>query len=221
MKRLIYLKFTDDNGKKIIRSNIDDFRTLRSRHLEVINNLQGFQKDENLNELMIKALTYYERGEYREALINLEESLQKMPQLEQYIFYYIRICRRVLSIQPTYTDLDYEKKLNSYKSWVNFLPSWLKWVIPEIVWLVRCKWCGQYTKYIHPDTPTFGFSNDNLCSNCGAMYPMPSWMWDSPDGRAYSYYRMSFSSENKQFYKEFLMDYDPHPLVENSGLFKK
>jgi len=221
MRRPVYLKFNDTRGKTITRSTMDDFSTLPSRHLEVINNLPGFKEDADLNNLMIKALDNYERGEYNEALIDLNKCLEKMPQLEPYIFYYIRVCERVLSFPSTYNDRIYEEKLNTYKSRVKSLPKWLLWTVPEIEWLVRCKWCGQYTKYINPDIPTFGFSSDNSCSNCSAMYPMPSWMWDSPDGRAYSYYRMSFSPENKQFYKEFLKDYDPHPTVEKSGLFKK
>jgi hypothetical protein len=48
-----------------------------------------------------------------------------------------------------------------------------------------------------------------------------SWMWDSPDGRAYSYYRRSFAPENKQFYDEFLRDYEPNPLVENSRFYER
>ena len=74
----------------------------------------------------------------------------------------------------------------------------------------RCKRCGRYTPYIDPDTPTFGFDTSaNSCRACGRMYPMPSWMWDSPDGRAYSYYRMSFKEE--EFSDEFEHDYDPRP----------
>ena len=54
-------------------------------------------------------------------------------------------------------------------------------------------------------------------------YSVPSWMWDSPDGRAYSYYRQSFLLGNggKEFYSEFLVDYDPNPTIEDSGLFAK
>jgi len=32
---------------------------------------------------------------------------------------------------------------------------------------------------------------------------------------------MSFSPENKQFYNDFLKDYNPNPTVEKSGLFVK
>jgi hypothetical protein len=74
----------------------------------------------------------------------------------------------------------------------------------------RCKWCGNFTAYVDPNEPTFGmFSDSNSCSICGRMYPMPSWMWDSPDGRSYSYYRESFI--DVEFYEEFESDYKPQP----------
>jgi hypothetical protein len=50
------------------------------------------------------------------------------------------------------------------------------------------------------------------------MYPMPSWTWDSPDGRAYSYYRMSFKEE--EFYNEFELDYDPNPRCRRRSIIE-
>jgi len=94
------------------------------------------------------------------------------------------------------------------------LPKWLRWTMLGFEFRMRCKWCGRYTRYIHSDVPTFGFDTlANSCSFCSRMYPMPSWLWDSPDGRAYSYYRMSFSGDD--FYEEFELDYDPKPRCQH------
>ena len=62
--------------------------------------------------------------------------------------------------------------------------------------------CGKWD----PNVPTFGFTHDNDCGHCGRMYPMPSWVWDSPCGRAYSYFRSSHNS--KEFDEEFEQDYE-------------
>jgi hypothetical protein len=122
----------------------------------------------------------------------------------------IKVCEHVLSIPLTKEEVQYEAKLSRYRA----LPKWLRWTMPGFEFRMRCKWCGRYIRYIHPDVPTFGFDTlANSCLFCSRMYPMPSWMWDSPDGRAYSYYRMSFSGDD--FYKEFEQGYDPTPLCQH------
>lgn len=184
--------------------------------------MPGFQQKKEIIDLIGKAKRHYDTGWYEEALEYLNQSLQKMPELEPYFFYYIRVCKRVLSIPLTEDEIRYEKERKHYLSRLQSLPRWLRWVVPKIQNCIRCKWCGRYTRFLHPDVPTFGFNTySNSCEYCEGMYPMLSWMWDSPDGRAYSYYRMSFSPENKQFYEEFLKDYQPEPLVENSKFYKK
>jgi len=189
---------------------VSDFDTLPSRHIEAILNLPGFLKDKELTERMGYARVYYDQGEYAKAQQYLKWSLKRMPALEPYIFYYIRVCARVLSIPLTKEEVRYEAKLARYRA----LPKWLRWTMPGFELQVRCKWCGRYTQYIHPNVPTFGVtSSANSCLfHCGRMYPMPFWMWDSPDGRAYSYYRESFSDD--KFYEEFERDYDPKPRCQ-------
>jgi len=222
MRRSVSDEFLDSDGKKQVRSTSADFESLPYRHIEIVLNLTGFQQDEELVDLMARAKWYYDAGWYREALDYLGRSLEKMPELELYIFYYIRVCKRVLDVQLTEEEKQYEEKLNHYRARLTALPRWLWWIVPKIQNRIRCKWCGKYTHFINPDAPTFGFDiHSNSCENCGGMYPMPSWMWDSPDGRAYSYYRMSFPPESKQFYDEFLYDYDPEPLVQNSRFYKE
>jgi hypothetical protein len=186
-RRPITDHYVDLEGNEQVRASSIDFETLPSRHIQVILNLPGFKEDEDLVGWMKHASTHYDRGNYEEALQYLTCLLKRMPELEPYIFYYIRVCKRVVSVRTA------KKKVRSQ---------------------LRCKWCGRHTTYIHPDEPTFGFaSSANSCMFCGRMYPMPTWMWDSPDGRAYSYYRMSFS--DNEFYEEFEQDYDPHPLWQH------
>ena len=201
--------YVDFNGKKQTRGRTD-FESLLSRHIEVIFNLPRFQEDKELVGWLGYSRVYYDQGEYGETLQYLKWSLRRMPALEPYIFYYIRVCAHVLSIPLTEEEMQYEAKLSRYLT----LPRWLRWTMPGFEFHMRCKWCGRYTHYIHPDVPTFGFDTyANSCLFCGRMYPMPSWLWDSPDGRAYSYYRMSFSGDD--FYEEFERDYDPKPLCQH------
>lgn len=207
--RSISEKYIDSQGNEQIRARGTDFQTLPIRHIEVIMNLAGFEQDKELGEWMGYAGTYYDAGEYGKALQYLTWSLKKNSALEPYIFYYMRLCERVLSIPLIKEEVEYDAKLARYRA----LPKWLRWTMPGFEFRVRCKWCGRYTWYIDPNVPTFGFDTfANSCMSCGRMYPIPSWMWDSPDGRAYSYYRMSFSDE--EFYEEFEQDYDPRPPCE-------
>jgi len=205
-RRPVSEKYIDSEGNEQIRASDTDFRTLHTRHIEVVMNLPGFEQDEELEKWIGYAAAYYDEGKYGKALRYLTWSLKKMPTLEPYIFYYIRVCKRVLSIPLTGEEEEYEEKLARYRA----LPKWLRWTMLGFSFRVRCKWCSRYTRYVDPEEPTFGFdASVNSCRFCGRMYPMPSWMWDSPDGRAYSYYRMSFS--DGEFYEEFERDYDPKP----------
>lgn len=168
------------------------------------------EKDEELQEWGMLAAAFYDAGEYSKALQYLNWLLKKRPCLKPYIFFYIRVCKRVLSTPVTKDESEYEVKLERKRA----LPKWLKWTVVIGALRVRCKWCGRYTRYVDPNKPTFGFaSSANCCDFCKRMYPMPSWIWDSPDGRAYSYFRGSFGAEEK-FYKEFERDYDPRPPRE-------
>ena len=183
-------------------------------HIEAVANLPGFRDDEELMQWMGYAADYYDAGEYEKAFEFLVQSLDRMPALKPYIFYYIRICNHVTSIPLKNSELKYEEKLAQYSS----LPKWRRWTVQgfDDIELVRCKWCGRYTRYIHPDVGTHGFIREaNSCLFCGRVYPMPSWLWDSPFGRAYSYYRGSFC--DKEFYGEFEGDYDTGTSRKTTG----
>jgi hypothetical protein len=203
-------KYIDSEGNEQIRATRMDFQMLPARHIETVTNLPSFEQDKEIREWMEYAAWYYDRGEYAKAHQYLTWSLKRMPALDPYIFYYMRVCERVLAIPLTQEQMGYEAKLARYRA----LPKWLRWTMLGFEFHIRCKWCGQYTRYVPPDVPTFGFATfSNSCLSCDRMYPMPSWLWDSPDGRAYSYYRMSFS--NEEFYEEFERDYDPKPLCQH------
>jgi hypothetical protein len=66
--------------------------------------------------------------------------------------------------------------------------------------LIRCKYCGHYTQYINPNDPTFGFINNNNCSKCNRMYPVPNFYWDGWEGLEYMENRHSVPE--KEFYEE-------------------
>jgi len=78
--------------------------------------------------------------------------------------------------------------------------------------LIRCKYCGKYTRYINPNEPTFGFMNSNNCNKCGRMYPMPDFHWDGWEGLDYMENRHSvpdekFYSEYNELKKKFAKEY--------------
>jgi len=214
-RREIKEEYTDAQGKRQTRTSQEDFQTLPTRHLDAVMNVPGFKEEAGVKELMTEAWEHYEKGTYDKALQAFEESMKKIPALEPYIFYYIRVCRNVLAVPLKKREKQYEKIKSLYLTILRILPRQLWFILPKLKNLYRCKWCGRYTKYIHPNVPTFGFAkHKNSCQHCGTMYPIPSFMWDSPDGRAYSYYRKSFALEDKQFYEEFLRDYRPQHLTK-------
>ena len=67
--------------------------------------------------------------------------------------------------------------------------------------LIRCKYCGKYTHYIDPDESTYGFMNNNNCSKCNRMYPVPDFYWDGWEGLESMEQRHSVPDE--KFYKEY------------------
>lgn len=198
----------EDGGKIHKRATSHDFSTVVYRTNEKIKTIIGDNKD--ASNLMNEGCYYYEIGNYSDALKNFSWCLEKYPALNEQLFYYIRICKKVLEAPLLQEEKVYAAKLERYRN----SPKWKRWLYKKPEFRVRCKWCGRYTKYVHPNKPTFGCSlstfGENNCGKCGRMYPLPSWDWDSPDGRAYSYYRMSFG-EDTDFYNEFEKDYEPIP----------
>lgn len=195
--------------KEGTRASWEDIQTLESRC--TFSPVCKFPRlrEEELDLWMGSARGNYDVGYYGEALKYLTWLLERMPGLEPYLFYYRRVCEHVLAIPLIEEEVRYENKLAKYRA----LPKWRRKISSKFDFHIRCKWCGRYIRHIHPDKPTYGFADlENSCQYCGRMYPMPSWEWDSPDGRAYSYYRMSFS--NEEFYEEFEQDYIPKPLCQ-------
>ncbi len=196
----------DYGGNRCQRAGGEDFETLPRRVMAVLEGIPGFEADKELIDYMTQAMNLYERGDYREAHRYLNASVGRLPAFKPHLLYYIRVCERVLAIPLTIEEKQSEAEVKQYLG----RAKWLRKLSGAPLLKIRCKWCGRYTPYIDPDTPTFGFDTSaNCCRVCGRMYPMPSWVWDSPDGRAYSYYRMSFKEE--AFYEEFERDYDPTP----------
>ncbi len=79
--------------------------------------------------------------------------------------------------------------------------------------LIRCKYCGQYTEYIDPNEPTYGFMDSNNCSKCNRMYSVPDFRWDSWEGLEYMESRQSvpegvFYKEYKKLKKKYSKEYN-------------
>lgn len=207
----------EDEGIIHKRASSHDCSTIARRANDKIRSIIG--NDKEAEKIMAESVYYYENGDYSNALQNFSWCLNKYPQLNECLFYFIRICNQVLNIPLLHEEKLYKDKFDRYLK----TPKWRRGLRSKPEFKVRCKWCGRYTSYVHPDKPTFGFSlsifGENNCGNCGRMYPMPSWGWDSPDGRAYSYYRMSFGNEinDMEFYSEFEKDYNPNPKVNICG----
>ena len=199
-------EYLDDKGGKQKRAGMHDFESLNSRTINKITSLKCFNKSPNIEKWFNEASCEYEKGNYDKALGLFTLLLLEYPIFEPMIFYIIRICEKVLSVQLSAAEIEV---LKQNRRWVS--ASWLQRLFfPKPKPVLRCKWCGRLTQYVDPNMPTFGFNTEtNSCQNCGRMYPMPSFTWDSPDGRAYSYYRMSFSDD--EFYNEFEEDYKPNP----------
>lgn len=163
--------------------------------------------DKELQGYLLSASLFYKNGFYGFVHQNLWRALNRCNDLEPHIFYYLRVCERVLLVPLTPDEANYEHRFMA----TQMAKSWLEAKIRQLFSLfmkdnVRCKWCGRYTPYIDPNVPTFGFTDDNNCSQCHRMYPMPSWVWDSPYGRTYSYFRSSHNSS--EFDDEFEQDYE-------------
>ncbi len=211
-KRLITNHFKDKllypDGLERERATYEDFHSVDDRAHNAFINCSGVgPENEECSELYNDAVWHYNNCRYTEALPCFTKMLEVFPSTEPLIFYYIRRCEYVSSIPLQPEEISYAAKLERRIA----KPRLLKWLVPTGEFRGRCKWCGRYTNYVGPETPTFGAAYlNNCCRSCMRAYPMPSFKWDSPDGRAYSYYRGSFNDE--AFYEEFESDYDPKPV---------
>lgn len=204
----VYDYYIDSSGNRVSRASGQDSLSLKKRTVDAIWDLAGYDRDKELRDKIALAIGTYERGKYSESLEHFHWSVKRLPTLFPHVFYYMKVCQRILKIPLTSEDIDYERELQKYENSSKFVKMFL--TVPGLK--IRCKWCGRYTNFIHPDVSTMGFAfTANSCSYCIHTYPMPSFIWDSPNGRAYSYYRKSFTRGNKKFYKDFEEDYDPIP----------
>ena len=208
-KRCVTQAFVDHDGVKHHRGSTADIQTLQARTFNAILDVNHLEQNRALHVLVSTACYLYASAAYPQALHHLTRALDQDPDLDPYLFYYKRVCERVLATPLTTEERAYEARCVARRK----LPTWLRWLRPVDV-RGRCKWCGRYTQYIDPNIPTYGIHREqNCCQHCQRMYPMPSVAWDSPDGRAYSYYRMSHG-DDEAFYDEFEQDYAPNPLCQ-------
>jgi len=158
--------------------------------------------DTQHRQVLRVALLAYDRADYGVALPLFQQLAIRVPSVHPRIAYYMRVCQRVLSTPLFPHELRIDAWIRRHKTWPRFLSRFL----PYRLGPRRCKWCGRYTRATPPDRLTCGFMLDeNSCLECGTMYHMPSWKWDSPDGRAYSYSRGSFD-QGSRFYEEYERD---------------
>jgi len=74
--------------------------------------------------------------------------------------------------------------------------------------LIRCKYCGHYTKYVNPNASNFLNTIVNLCRVCKRTYPVPDFYWDSWEGLEYM--KQAHSVPEPEFYDEFAIFCEKH-----------
>ena len=202
MKPRVTREFELSNGRRVPRASMEDIPTMGQRVLE---RMLRVISDEEVNRTLALGHNAYNSGKYEDALTHFEEAIEIAPSIEEELYPHLIICRRVLRIEKDYRDALYEERLYRWESSLfrRFRKS------PELQ--IRCKYCGHYTEFIHPNDG-WGWSG-NQCYRCAREYPMPDFLWDSLDGQAYIYYRRAASGW--KFYREFEQMFDveePHNL---------
>lgn len=173
---------------------------------EAINSIDGVEDGTDATYFVNRASDAYDAGVYQDALELLERAVAAAPGLEDLVFYYQKVCRRVLAIPLTDAEKRYEAAYFRHLA----KPRWFR-IVKRLFgirfpFFVRCKWCGRYTAWIDPNTPTYGSSHsNNWCTICHAPYHAPSWTWDSPSGRSYSFHRQSH--QHQSFDSDLAEDY--------------
>jgi hypothetical protein len=206
VRRPMANSFTTPEGVTAPRARSEDFGTLGYRVWQNIIDTDGFVEGDIVVYWVNMASRYYCVGWYANAYNFLNGAIERLPALEPLLFYYRNVCLRMLNVPLTVDEAEYQQRLTRWQS----CPKWLRWTLRPKQYLIRCKWCGRYTPSFDPNKPTFGFAdNENCCGHCLTPYANPDWIWDSPDGRAYSFYRGSIQHDN--FLRDFLADYDPAP----------
>lgn len=199
--RRVTTQFVDSHGVLRARSSVEDIASLQSRTINAILDVNNIENKPDMHRLVSEVCHLYESAAYLQADYRIGLALEKEPGLHPYLYYYKRICERVLAVPLNAQEKAYEARCIHRRK----LPPWLRWLRTVEV-MGQCKWCARYTEWISPNAP---IHETNTCLHCKRMYPMPSVIWDSPEGRAYCYYRGSH--DDPAFYAEFERDYDVEP----------
>jgi hypothetical protein len=189
------------DGSTGTRSLMEDFETLRGRIFTRVRLTIGSEAG---NKFVLPAINAYNTADYEAALAHFMESANRYPVISEEIRPHLLICERVLTAIPTPEDVQYRE---SFARWER-LPKLFKIFVRTPVFKIRCKYCGHYTLYIHPEEG-FAYFGTNNCQICDRGYPAPDFAWDGVDGQAYIYYRHSVTEP--EFYKEFEREYDVNP----------
>ncbi len=243
----IYNAFSVKRNKKFIDEYLEDDKSIYNKVLRVSENGYKWLTDfifflkvtdiidkSNLKMQMrpniVNAFLNYQVGDYLTALKDFNKLVYDYNDLYEYLFYYMRRCEHVLSIpliegfktgplMPKENKTKYNRGafLEVFHSEIHFSLDLIKWKYkpknyPIYNYPIRCKWCGRFIFYIDPNQTL-----NNYCIQCKRMYPAPSFLWDSPDGRAYSYFKGSFKEDD--FYEEFEEDYEVQPKREKKDIF--
>ena len=174
---------------------MEDVPTFNQRVFGRILEVMG---EEASNTIVIPGANAYNQGLYEEALERFSEAIEIAPNVEEELYPHLLICRRISGISMDDRDDRYKESVNRWES--SFFRRFRKSPPREI----RCKYCGHYTDFIHPNNG-WGWSG-NKCRRCSREYPTPDFLWDSIDGQAYIYYRGSVSEP--EFYREFEQIFD-------------
>ncbi len=199
VKPKIGVEFVSLDGSPGQRSLMGDFQTLRAR---IFQRLQTIAPD--CEDVVMAGVNAYNVGDYEAALAHFSEAISGRPVLLDELAPHVRSCKRALLAVPSKADILYR---DARSAWLR-LPRLLRWLRRDPGHKLRCKYCGHYTLFIHPESGVAYFGMNN-CAVCGRGYPVPDFAWDGIDGLAYIYYRNSVTED--AFYAEFEADYDVHP----------
>jgi len=195
----ITTEFIDIDGSRATRSLMQDFQSLRGRIFHRIKKTAPESEP-----TLIPAINYYNLANYGMALNSFRKTIDKFPVLNDELMPHIDICKRVLKVNLNSYDTEYEQNLYKWNNTIRIFRLFKS----APIYKIRCKYCGHYTPYIHPDAGLAYFHTNN-CQICGRGYPVPDFAWDGIDGQAYIYYRHSVLE--KEFYQEFDNRYDVWP----------
>lgn len=154
-------------------------------------------------------VSFYECGDYETALRKLTAFVEAVPSAIDVAWPYLKCCRNVCGTIENPADEDQERSFRRWLSLRAVLPYWLfKFFFRPRPTSMRCKYCGRYARYIHPNDGVayFGGVGGNNCNVCNRGYPMPSLMWDSVGGQAHMFYRRSVT--DRAFYEDIKQSFD-------------